>query len=171
MARPRKDAITSDMARSSDGYEGGKFVELPENKKSNMKLYVSPHQKQGFKVPIIGNDGKHIMLTRPGTNMPVFINGRPVTAMRDCSFKTQSNNIKRGCLSYYETEDPAEIEVLEALSADPSTEILTEEQYLRKKDPDKFELKKKIEEQGELISTQTNVISDLEAQLKRLTGE
>lgn len=169
MAKGRKEAFTTDMRRSSDGLEGRQFVELSE-KEPEMKLYVSPHQKQGFKVPIKVN-GEVVMLTKPGTNMPVIINGRPVRALRDCSFKTQSNNVKRGCLSYYETNDPDEIEVLEALAADPSTEIMTEEMYLKKKDPTKYELQKKLDEKDDVITKKDNVIAELEEQLRKLTGE
>jgi hypothetical protein len=170
MARPRKDAITSDMSRSSDGYGDQKPIDPPK-KQDGMRLYLSPYQKQSFKVPVKGDDGLPMYQVDPATNRPIFVNGKKILVLRDCSFKTQSNNVKRGCLSYYETSDPDEIEVLEALASNKNNEILTEAAYLKKQDPVKYELQKKVDDQDTVISTQQNVIAELEEKLRRLTGE
>lgn len=170
MARTKKDAITSDMFRM-DRSSGAEFVDVSDKKKKGMKLFVSPHQKQGFKVPLKDSDGKPLPLLQPGTNRQVFINGRPVYAMRDCNFKAQSTDIKHGCLSYYEATDQDEIDILTTLAADPSTEILTEEAYHKSKNPENFRLTKTVEEKEEIIDSQKNVIAELEDRIKKLTGE
>lgn len=177
MAKAKKEALTSDNRGDREGLFNEKPVDMPV-KKPETRLYVSAHQKQGFKVPVRDMDGKIIMQTKPGTNMPVIILGKPVPALRDCNFLTQSHNIKRGCLSYYETSDSEEISVLEALSADPSTEIKTEEMYLKAKDPIKYDMQKTIEAKDEAIDNlssenvrKDSVIADLEAQIKKITGE
>jgi hypothetical protein len=170
MARPRKDAITSDMRRGSDGYGDQKPVDPPKHE-DGTRLFLSPHQKQGFKVPVKDENGKPMMQVNPATNRLIIVNGKPIPVLKDCAFKTQSNNVKRGCLSYYETSDTEEIAILEALASDPNNEIMTEENYLKKQDPVKFELQKKVDEQDTVISTQQNVIAELEEKLRRLTGE
>jgi hypothetical protein len=175
MARVLKSGLTSDMRPGNE--ERYKSPELPEPpKKQKKNLYVSPYKKQGFKVPILGTDGKPMTLTRPGTNMPVFINGRPIQAMRDCEFLTQSDNVKRGCLSYYETDDLQEIEVLEKLAADSSNRIMTEETYLKMKDPVNYDLKVKLAEKDEKIvkmgeesKLQSEIIAELEAKIADLS--
>lgn len=170
MARTRKDAITSDSLRA-DRSNGDEFVDVSDKKKKGMKLFVSKHQKQGFKVPLKDAIGNLVPLMQPGTNRQVFINGRPIFATRDCNFKVQSDDIKHGCLSYYEAYDLDEIEALEALASDPSTEIMTEEAYHKSKNPENFKLRKEIEAKEEIIDSQKNVIAELEERIKKLTGE
>lgn len=174
MAVARKEAFTSDMRGKGEEFFKTELPELPEKKKT--VLFVSPHQKQGFKVPVRGEDGKIMMQTKPGTNMPVIINGRPVPMLADRDFLLQSNNIKRGCLSYYETDDPYEIEILTKLAEDPTTQIMTEETYLKKKDPINHKLRKEMETIKTTNATlmqenakKSDIIADLEAQLEALT--
>lgn len=154
------------------------FVEskpdLPAKKK--MMLFVSPHQKQGFRVPVRDADGKIMMAINNATGKPHLVNGRPIPVLRDCDFLTQSNNVKRGCLSYFETDDPDEIEELTKLANAKGNEIMTEEMYLKSKDPVAYKLQKEIkakdvelEKLKEEKSFDKDVIADLEAQIAKLT--
>jgi hypothetical protein len=173
MAVSQKEAITSARGRNEGLFNEGK-PDLPS--KIKKMLYVSPHQKQGFKVPVRDSDGKIMMQINQATGRPHLINGRPIPALRDCNFLTQSNNVKRGCLSYYETDDPDEIETLNKLAAEKGNEIMTEEAYLKSKDPVAYKLQKDIkakdvelEKLKEEKSFDKDVIADLEAQIAKLT--
>lgn len=165
------------MAKNKkDNYEGFVQDEL-EGKKPVKKIYYSYHQKQGFKVPV-KVDGKVIMKTVYGSDKLEIVNGKPIPLYKDINFKTQSNNIKRGCLSYYETEDTDEIEILDALSLDPSTEIMTEEMYLKEKDPTKYEIEKELKAQKDenialksALENKDDVIAQLNKRLAELQGE
>jgi hypothetical protein len=173
MAVSTKEAFTSNRGRNQGLFNEGK-PELPT--KNKKMLFVSPHQKQGFKVPVRDSDGKIMMQINQATGRQHLINGRPIPALRDCNFLTQSNNVKRGCLSYYETDDPDEIEVLNALANAKGNEIMTEDMYLKSKDPVAYKLQTEvkakdveIEKLREEKTFDKDVIADLEAQIAKLT--
>lgn len=147
----------------------------PENKK---RVYYSYHQKQGFKVPFLDENGKTVIKLRPGTNNPEIINGKVIPVMVDKNFSTQSNSIKKGCLSYYETDDPQEIEILDALSEDDSNEIMTEEKYLKNQDPKSFEVKAELKAEKEKnaaleneVKASKDIIAELNAKLAAFEGK
>jgi hypothetical protein len=173
MAVSTKEAMTSARGRNEGLFSEGK-PDLPT--KNKKVLFVSPHQKQGFKVPVKDFDGKVMMLTNTATGRPYLINGRPVPILRDCNFLTQSNNVKRGCLSYYETDDQDEIDALNKLAAQKGNEIMTEEAYLKSKDPIAHKLQTEIKAKDveldklrEEKSFDKDVIKDLEEQIAKLT--
>jgi len=174
MAVSTKEALTSNRGRNDGLFTEGRPDLVKKTKKM---LFVSPHQKQGFKVPVREADGKIMTAVNNATGKTHLINGRPIPVLRDCNFLTQSNNVKRGCLSYYETDDPDEIEVLTALSNKGGNEIMTEEMYLKSKDPGAYEMKKKLtakEEEVAALQTEKaadkNVIAELEKQIAQLTA-
>ena len=166
MAVSTKEAITSARGRNESLFTEGK-ADLP--KKTKKMLFVSPHQKQGFRVPVKDVDGKPMMAINSATGRPHLVNGRPIPVLRDCDFLTQSNNVKRGCLSYYETDDPDEIEVLNKLAAEKGNEIMTEEAYLKSKDPVSYKLQTEIKQLQEEKAFDKDIIADLEAQIAKLT--
>jgi hypothetical protein len=170
MARPRKDAFTTESIRSNRGNLFEKEnIELPK-KKAKINLYVSPHQMQGFKVPVKDEDGKIMFHVNPFTGKPVLILGKPVPIVRDCNFLCQSNNIKKGCLSYFEAEEGSDEDVvLSALAAEPSSPILTDAQYRQSKDIVKYELQEKLRESESEKELQKDYIAELEEKIKLLT--
>lgn len=170
MAKPRKEALTSDMIRLNRGDNSNEqTVQLPEEKKS-INLYVSPYQMQGFKVPIKDENGKIQFQINPITGRTILIAGHPVPITRDCNFLCQSNNIKKGCLSYFEAKEGSdEDEVLRKLADDPNSPIVTDVEYRRTKDIVKFKLQEKLKEKEEITAIQKDYIAELEERIQKLT--
>ena len=139
-------------------------------------VFYSLNKKQGFRVPVRGQDGNVVLKLRPGTMMPQFINGRTIPELRDVDFVCISDNVKKGCLSIYQTDNQDEIEVLNGLAADDQTKIMTEESYKELVFPETNRLQKELkgkETELENVKTfsekQADTIAKLEAEIESLT--
>jgi hypothetical protein len=176
MSQTFKDGgITSDRI----GNREQRFMEKRPDpiEKTKKAVFYSLLKKQGFRVPVRGPDGKVLLKMRPGTMMPLLINGRTVYEMRDCSFVCVSDNVKKGCLSIYQTDDQDEIDALNILAADEQTKIMTEEQYKDLVFPETNRLQKELKSKEVELNNvksfsekQADTIAELEKQIERLTA-
>jgi hypothetical protein len=174
MANIFKEGVTADRRGSHENI----FVEKrPEPvEKSKKAVFYSLLKKQAFRIPIKDQNGKVVPLMVPNTNMPRYLNGRPVPMLRDVDFTTLSDNVKKGCLSIYQTDDEDEIKVLNELSADDQTKIMTEEQYKNLVFPETNKLQKELKSKEVEIENiksysekQADTIAKLEAEIEALT--
>ena len=108
--------------------------------------------------------------------MPLLINGRTVPEMRECDFTCISDNVKKGCLSIYQTDNDDEIKVLNELSADDQTKVMTEDSYKNMVFPETHKLQKELKtKEVELENVksysekQAETIAKLEAEIESLT--
>lgn len=174
MANIFKDGVTADRRGNHEDIFKTKRPDPIEGTKK--AVFYSLSKKQGFHVPVRGQDGKVILKMRPGTMMPLLINGRTVPEMRDVDFVCISDNVKKGCLSIHQTDDKDEIEVLNALAADGQTKIMTEESYKELVFPETNRLQKELkgkevelENVKSFSEKQADTIAKLEAEIETLT--
>ena len=174
MANIFKEGVTADQrGNHEDIFKTKRPEPIVGTKKA---VFYSLNKKQGFRVPVKGLDGKPILKMRPGTMMPMLINGRTLSEMKEVDFTCISEDVKRGCLSIYQTDNEDEIEILNGLAADGQTKIMTEDQYKNLVFPETQRLQKELKtKEVELDNVksysekQAETIAKLEAEIESLT--
>lgn len=139
-----------------------KFTEGKDATKK--KVYYSPKASQAVAVKMIDKDGNP-MTRRDRRGGEVWLGNEPAYISRTIKFECISSSPSKGTLSIYETADPDEIRYLDGLAADPSNDIITEEDYQKSRNKEAFEKAMEVENLKQSNATKDAQIADLQAQL------
>ncbi|CAK0764444.1 hypothetical protein CCP3SC15_300026 [Gammaproteobacteria bacterium] len=96
--------------------------------------------------------------------LEVYIGNEPVYLTRTIKFDCISAN-PANPLCIYETTDPSDIAYLDKLAADPSSDILTDEEYQKSRNPEAFNKALEIERLKQNEQNKNAQIDDLKRQL------
>jgi hypothetical protein len=111
------------------------------------KAYYAAVGRVAFRVPIRDPDDpkKFLVKRSPLTGAIILQRGMPIPEMRTVSFVALGVNPARGLSCKYETSDPDEIEVLDKLVEDQSSDVLDEKTWKKIENPAAYEREKAAE--------------------------
>ena len=136
---------------------------MAKTKGDGKKRYYAKLAKCSFFLDIKDGNGKPVPMIDDRGRIKYGTNGKPINRQRSVLFnQTLSTNVKIGCCVCHATDDPREIEALEAMAADPGTAVMTEKAYKMSQNREKFIAEEKLEQ----VQTEFDAVSEENKALK-----
>lgn len=155
-----------------------------ENKPKQKVRFYAQFLRYSFDYNAVDENGKQKYLTNPATGQQKYDNvtGEPIPIHKSGVFKTLSDKMSKGYLSYFEFDPSDESaqnqelgKALFALAQNKAIKVETQEAYDLRTNPEKAAetarvraLQSELEAKEEVLSSKDETIAALEAKLKAL---
>lgn len=136
----------------------------PKDKKKVIAIYRAPFSSCKFSAPMIDDKGKPIPKINPATGTIFMLNGVPQYEETSHSFEVIISNVKFGSMCSYTiySDTPKHIaEKLKALAEDPGTRIMTDDTWMKERNPEQYKEKQ----------MRLNIEKDIETKAAALADE